>query len=98
MGSESQFCVATIPRTECPLWVKSRHRSRFGQCPLYSQKRTLIKRIGMSALCQKQTYLPLQPRSVELIVRPDANHFRLRTALTANNTNNVTKPITSQST
>ena len=25
------------------------------QCPLYPQKQTLGKRIGMSALCQKQT-------------------------------------------
>ena len=25
------------------------------QCPLYPQKRTLIERVGISALCQKQT-------------------------------------------
>src|SRR5215831_4396838 len=28
----------------------------FGACPLYPQKRTLIERVGMSALCQKRTY------------------------------------------
>src|SRR5215472_9592476 len=36
----------------CPLWVKSRHRSRFGQCPLYPQKQTLVERVGC-LLCAK---------------------------------------------
>jgi hypothetical protein len=26
-----------------------------GRCPLYPQKRTLVERSGMSALCQKRT-------------------------------------------
>jgi hypothetical protein len=26
-----------------------------GECPLYPQKRTLVERVGMSALCQKRT-------------------------------------------
>ena len=43
-------------RTECPLWVKSRHRRKSGQCPLYPQKRTLELSRGMSALCQKRTH------------------------------------------
>src|SRR5215472_16678609 len=38
------FCAATILRTECPLWVKSRHRSISNQCLLYPQKRTLKSR------------------------------------------------------
>src|SRR5262249_25285895 len=40
---------------ECPLWVKSRHGNRSAQCPLYPQKRTLIERVRMSALCHKRT-------------------------------------------
>src|SRR5215472_14650274 len=31
------------------------HRDKLKQCPLYPQKRTLIYRVGMSALCQKRT-------------------------------------------
>ena len=50
------LCVATILRTECPLWVKSGHYGVSERCPLYSQKRTLIEHVGMSALCQKQTF------------------------------------------
>src|SRR5215469_10559779 len=34
---------------------QSRHRSPSNQCPLYPQKRTLVERVGMSALCQKRT-------------------------------------------
>src|SRR5262249_16643751 len=45
---------------ECPLWVKSRHRSTASQCPLYPRKRTLVERVVMSALCQKQTYAAQQ--------------------------------------
>src|SRR6516164_1336670 len=40
---------------KCLLWVKSRHRGIFNQCPLYPQKRTLELSHGMSALCQKRT-------------------------------------------
>src|SRR5262249_5134346 len=32
------------------------HRSTSKQCPLYPQKRTLLTRRGMSALCQKRTF------------------------------------------
>jgi hypothetical protein len=38
--------------TQCPLWVKSGHCAVSGRCPLYPQKRTLIERVGMSAVCQ----------------------------------------------
>jgi hypothetical protein len=38
--------------TKCPLWVKSGHCAVSGRCPLCPQKRTLIERVGMSALCQ----------------------------------------------
>jgi len=41
--------------SQCPLWVKSRHRSASNQCPLYPQKRTSELGHGMSALCQKRT-------------------------------------------
>src|SRR5215472_10560943 len=39
----------------CPLWVKSGHSLTFGRCLLYRQKRTLIERVGMSALCHVWT-------------------------------------------
>jgi len=48
-------CTAAILRRSCPLWVKSGHRGTSGQCLLYPQKRTLVERVGMSALCQKRT-------------------------------------------
>src|SRR5215471_12010337 len=37
-GVRPSFCVATILRTECPLWVKSGHRGTSNQCLLYPQK------------------------------------------------------------
>src|SRR5215472_2520231 len=40
-------------RQQCPLWVKSGHRSTSGQYPLYPQKRTLELNRAMSALCAK---------------------------------------------
>ena len=46
--------------TECPLWVKSRHRGISNQCLLYPQKRTLGLSREMSALCQKRTHAPRQ--------------------------------------
>jgi hypothetical protein len=49
------FCVATILRPECPLWVRSGHSVRSRPCPLYPRKRTLELSRAMSALCQKQT-------------------------------------------
>ena len=39
----------------CPLWVKSKHRGEFKECPLYPRKRTLELSAEMSALCQKRT-------------------------------------------
>src|SRR5262249_16254418 len=42
----------------CPLWVRNGHAQGKHRCPLYPQKRTLIERVGMSALCQKQTHAP----------------------------------------
>jgi hypothetical protein len=38
------------------LWVKSRHAALKLQCPLYSQKRTLVERVGMSALGHFRTH------------------------------------------
>ena len=54
-GGRGSVCAAAIPSCSCPLWVKSGHSVRSRQCPLYPQKRTLIERFGMSALCQKRT-------------------------------------------
>ena len=48
-------CTAAILNRPCPLWVKSRPRGTSNQCPLYPQKRTSLRVIGMSALCQKRT-------------------------------------------
>src|SRR6516225_4846428 len=39
-----------------PLWVKSGHYDKSAPCPLYPQKRTLELSLGMSVLCQKQTF------------------------------------------
>src|SRR3974390_2400257 len=47
----------------CSLWVKSRHCTASGRCPLYPQKRTLELSRVMSALCQKQTYAAHKLRS-----------------------------------
>ena len=49
-----------------PLWVKSGHSLTFGRCLLYRQKRTLIERVGMSALCQKQTYAAQQKNAYSI--------------------------------
>src|SRR5215469_5511838 len=63
-GAEARpsFCVATIPRTECPLWVKSRHRGISNQCPLYPRKQTLELSRVMSAMCQKRTHAVQQTK------------------------------------
>ena len=37
----SHFAWQQSFRTECPLWVKSRHWGKSEQCPLYPRKRTL---------------------------------------------------------
>jgi hypothetical protein len=44
-----------IVKTKCPLWVKSRHDDLGSRRLLYPQKRTLVERVGMSALCHKRT-------------------------------------------
>jgi hypothetical protein len=38
------LCIAAKGDRQCPLWVKSRHRSTSNQCPLYPQKRTFDDR------------------------------------------------------
>ena len=42
-------------RAQGPLWVISRHSPTLSRCLLYPQKRILISRVVMSALCQKRT-------------------------------------------
>ena len=58
-GQRNRFqgavCTAAIPSRSCPLWVISGHRKGSAECPLYPQKRTLIERVRMCALCQKRT-------------------------------------------
>jgi hypothetical protein len=54
--STSLVCSAAQSRESCPLWVKSGHRSASNRCLLYPQKRTLLRAIGMSALCQKRAF------------------------------------------
>src|SRR5262249_15686623 len=49
------LCITANSGCQCPLWVKSGHRSTSTQCPLYPRKRTLELSRVMSALCQKQT-------------------------------------------
>src|SRR6516165_12403913 len=43
---------AAEPSRGMSLWVISGHRLKPTPCPLYPQRRTLIERVGMSALCQ----------------------------------------------
>jgi len=45
------WCITANFGSECPLWVKA----DISACPLYPQKRTLVERLGMSALGQKQS-------------------------------------------
>ena len=49
---------------QCPLWVKSGHRGQLKECPLYPQKRTLKLSRVMSAMCQKQTSVRLDSRTL----------------------------------
>ena len=42
-------------RSQCPLWVKSRHVQCKTPCPLYPRKQTCAVQLGMSALAQKRT-------------------------------------------
>src|SRR5262249_4924676 len=55
-GSNWEVGSGQVGARQCPLWVKSRHRSASASCPLYPQKRTWISRAVMSALCQKRTH------------------------------------------
>jgi hypothetical protein len=64
MGFDRSFCVATILRTERPLWVNNGHRGQLKQCPLYHQKRTWACMVVMSAKCQKQTILRRTPAAL----------------------------------
>ena len=60
--AQRSFCVPTILRTQCRLWVKSRHDALNSRCPLYPRKRTLAETVVMSALCQKRTSGKLSQR------------------------------------
>jgi hypothetical protein len=57
------LCITANSGGQCPLWVKSRHRSGFERCLLYPRKRTSNERSAKSALCQKQTSGPNTIRS-----------------------------------
>jgi hypothetical protein len=45
-----------VCRSECPLWVKSRHFAVQTTCPLYPRKRTFAAAFGISAKCQYRTF------------------------------------------
>src|SRR5262249_40019032 len=55
-GVRGSVCTAAILSRSCPLWVKSRHSATSELSPLYPQKRTLLRVIGMSALGLKRTF------------------------------------------
>jgi len=61
------LCITANSGCQCPLWVISRHFGVFGQCPLYPQKRTLLERVEMFALCHNRTHA-VQQKSL-------LNHF-----------------------
>ena len=48
-------------RRRCPLWVKSRDSAMSRRCPLYPQKRTLIERVGVSALGNESIASAIRP-------------------------------------
>src|SRR5262245_37875637 len=60
----------------CPLWVRSGHCGVSGQFPLYSQKRTSLSAIAMSALCQKRTYALQQKSLFDQLVCPSDQRLR----------------------
>src|SRR5262245_683540 len=70
MGSGS-VCEAAIRSRSCPLWVINGHDVIKPRCPLYPQKRTLLERVAMSALCQKRAFLISRPRLPAPAVRLD---------------------------
>src|SRR6516165_5656945 len=55
-SGSSRWSGSGLVTGQCPLWVKSRHRSTSASCPLYPRKRTFVERVRMSALCQKRTH------------------------------------------
>jgi hypothetical protein len=57
--------------------VVSGHFGTSDRCPLYPRKRTLLRVIGMSALCQKQTHAPQQNI---VSIRSPRRHGRAATA------------------
>src|SRR5262245_61241775 len=57
------ICVATILRTECPLWVRNEHFGAFNSCPLFPRKQTSLSAAGTSAKCQQRTYARDKPLS-----------------------------------
>jgi hypothetical protein len=66
-GVPGQFARQQSLTHSCPLWVKSGHKGRFNQCPLYPQKRT-SKLAPLSATTQQlrqlrdiRGYPPLGP-------------------------------------
>jgi hypothetical protein len=60
-GDGLLFCVATILRTEYPLWVKSGHCVVPDQCPLYPQKQTL--ELSRGPLCANSRHYAAQQNS-----------------------------------
>jgi hypothetical protein len=76
-------CTAVIRGWRCPLWVKSGHDAPQIQCPLYPQKRTLVERVGMSALCHKRTHALQQfsRYSITWLARPSSGSGMLTEGL-----------------
>ena len=70
MGFRERFCTATILNRRCPLWVKSRHRNRSAECPLYPRKRTSLRRSGTSVLCQYRNRCNHRRDAIEERVSP----------------------------
>jgi|SRR6516164_3827944 len=65
MHARSESRVDTnLARSQCPLWVRSRHRKGSAECLLHPQKRTLELTRMMSALCQKRTFCAAAERSL----------------------------------
>jgi hypothetical protein len=73
---QSTIRAAKKQNGPCPLWVKSRHRKKFSQCPLYPQKRTSIHGIRKSALCQKRTFCNAAETALFDHLVGESQHFR----------------------
>src|SRR6516162_3412784 len=72
------LCIMANSDCQCPLWVKSRHSAQGTRCPLYPQKRTLIERVGMSALCQKRTSRIRSARALSPVSSPSVDKAAVR--------------------